>query len=376
MEAGMEMLQKREGDRSGPAAVRRTRSVTFTAGSEALPALGERTLGSGSGSAALTVSEIGFGCMGLTYHRGPALREREAERLLCEAADAGCTLFDTAEIYGPYENERLVGAALAPIRDKVRIATKFGLAPERGGALDSSPAAVRRSCEGSLRRLGIEAIDLYYQHRTDPSVPIEETAGAVADLIREGKVKHFGLSEADAETVRRAHAVCPVTAVQSELSLMWREPETDLFPVLEELGIGFVPYSPICRGFLGGGITAQTVFAAENDNRRELPRFQPENRAANLRLTELLRDFGRAHGMTPAQAALAWLLGKAPWIVPIPGTQQRAHLLENLRAAAFSVGADDWRRLEAAAQVLPIAGERYGAAEAALTAHGRASMMK
>src|SRR6476620_6290422 len=270
----------------------------------------------------LEVSALGLGCMGMSYHRGPVPDRRAMITLIRKAVELGVTFFDTAEVYGPFTNEELVGEALAPVRNEVVVATKFGFEIVDGkiqpGALNSQPAHIREVAEASLARLQIECIDLFYQHRPDPRVPIEDVAGAVSDLIREGKVRHFGLSEVGAATVRRAHAVQPVTAVQSEYSVMWTQPKTELLPVLEELGIGFVPYSPLGRGYLSGSMDASTKFDGSNDNRAALPRFAPEALQANRVLVELLDDFGRRKSASSAQIALAWLLAQKPWIVPIP----------------------------------------------------------
>ncbi len=289
------------------------------------------------GNSDLEVSAIGFGCMGMSWSYGPAKDKQEMISLLHAAVDRGVTFFDTAEVYGPLENEELVGEALAPFRGKVVIATKFGWEanPEDGGkwnALNSRPEHIKQVAEESLKRLKVDAIDLFYQHRVDLNVPIEDVAGAVKDLIQEGKVKHFGLSEASAKTIRRAHAVQPVTALQSEYSLFWREPEETVMPTLEELGIGFVPFSPLGKGFLTGKIDADTKFDS-TDFRSSVPRFSPENRKANQALVDLVSSFAEQKNATAAQIALAWLLAKKPWIVPIPGTTKLARLEENLGAA-------------------------------------------
>lgn len=326
-----------------------------------------RTLG--RGEAALEVSPIGFGAMGMSYNRGPRKDPKAMARLLNQAADMGYILFDTAEVYGPHTNERLVGEALGARqrRGELAIATKFGHRIESGhhvhGELDSRPQTIRRVAEESLRRLRVECLDLFYQHRADPKVPCEEVAGTVAALIREGKVRRFGMCEVSAETVRRAHAVCPLTAVQSECHLMWRGPREKLFPTLCELGIGFVPYSPLNRGFLTGAITPETRFDPTNDNRGTLPRFTPEALRANAAIVEALRAFGEPYGATPAQVALGWLLAKAPWIVPIPGTTRLDHARENLATLNFRVPADAWARLERTVAALPIVGDRYDATQ-------------
>jgi aryl-alcohol dehydrogenase-like predicted oxidoreductase len=314
-----------------------------------------RSLGQG-----LAVSAIGLGCMGMTHGYGPAADTGEMIRLIRSAVDRGVTLFDTAQVYGPFANEELVGEALAPVRDRVVIATKFGLRIDEQGAQiqDSRPEQIRDSVEGSLRRLRTDTIDLLYQHRVDPNVPIEDVAGAVKDLIAAGKVRHFGLSEAGTGTIRRAHAVQPVTAVQSEYSLWWRRPETDLLPVLEELGIGLVPFSPLGKGFLTGTIDASTTFAPD-DFRAIVPRFTEDARRANQALVDLLRATAERAGSTAAQVALAWLLAQRPWIVPIPGTTKRSRLDENVAAASIVLTPDDVRRLDDAASAIAIVGDRY-----------------
>ncbi len=325
-----------------------------------------RTLGQG-----LTVSAIGLGCMGMSMSYGQAPDRPAMIRLIREAVDRGVTLFDTAEVYGPYRNEELVGEALEPVRERVVIATKFGFGldsrnSEPFGGLNSQPAHIREVVEASLRRLRTDHIDLLYQHRVDPSVPIEDVAGTVNDLIAMGKVRHFGLSEAAPATVRRAHAVQPVSAVQSEYSLWWRRPEEELIPTLDELGIGLVPYSPLGKGFLTGTIDATTTFEG-SDIRATIPRFAPENRAANLTLIDLLRPIGERKGATPAQVALAWLLAQRPWIVPIPGTRRLARLEENLGAAEVAMTPDDLVEIEAAASGIEIRGARYPEQLEALT---------
>ncbi len=316
------------------------------------------------GKNGLEVTALGFGCMGMSFGYGPAGDRTEMIALLRAAVERGVTFFDTAQIYGPFTNEDLVGEALEPFRGRVVIATKFGFEFDEGGksrGLNSRPEQIRRMAEGSLRRLRVDAIDLYYQHRVDPQVPIEEVAGTVRDLIAEGKVRHFGLSEASVRTIRRAHAVQPVTALQSEYSLWWREPETELFPALEELSIGFVAYSPLGRGFLTGSIDQSTTFDP-TDFRRTVPRFSPENREANQRLVELLRRIAAAMRITPAQLALAWLLARRPWIVPIPGTTKLHRLEENLGAAGVGLASDDLRAIEAAAAQVEVQGSRYSEA--------------
>jgi aryl-alcohol dehydrogenase-like predicted oxidoreductase len=316
------------------------------------------------GRSGLQVSAIGLGCMGLNHHRGPA-PDRSAMIALVRAAVArGVTFFDTAEVYGPFTNEELVGEALAPFRNDVVIATKFGHDLGTGG-VDSRPSHIRQSVEGSLKRLRIEAIDLYYQHRVDPNVPIEDVAGAVRDLIAAGKVKHFGLSEPGAETIRRAHGVQPVAAVQSEYSLWWRAPEADVLPTCEALGIGFVPFSPLGRGYLTGTIDETTTFGG-NDNRSSLPRFTPEARKANRPIVDLLAEVGERKGATAAQIALAWALAKKPWIVPIPGTTKLDRLEENIAAVALELTADDLRRIDDAASKIAVQGDRYPPEDARL----------
>lgn len=315
------------------------------------------------GRSDLEVSALGLGCMGMSFGYGPAGDRREMISLIRSAVERGVTFFDTAEAYGPFTNEELVGEALAPFRGQVTIATKFGFkfdpTAARGIAgLDSRPEHIRQVAEASLRRLGIEAIDLFYQHRVDPDVPIEDVAGAVKDLIREGKVRHFGLSEAGVQTIRRAHAVEPVTALQSEYSLWWRKPEQEVLPTLEELGIGFVPFSPLGKGFLTGKIDEHTTFD-RSDFRNIVPRFTPENRKANQALVDLLRRIGAPRKATPAQIALAWLLARKPWIVPIPGTTKLARLDENLGAAAVELTPDDLREIASAASTIAVQGARY-----------------
>jgi aryl-alcohol dehydrogenase-like predicted oxidoreductase len=310
----------------------------------------------------LQVSALGFGCMGMSQSFGPNPGDRQQMiDLLRSAVDRGVTLFDTAEVYGPYVNEELVGEALRPLRDQVVIATKFGFALDEDGrqtGVDSRPAHIKEAVDGSLRRLGVDRIDLLYQHRVDPEVPIEDVAGTVQELIEDGKVAHFGLSEAGTQTIRRAHAVHPVTALQSEYSLFWREPEAEILPTLDELGIGFVPFSPLGRGFLTGKIDASTDFSAD-DIRTTLPRFTPEARAANQALVDLLGRIAEAKNATPAQIALAWLLAQKPWIVPIPGTRRLERLEENLGAAELTLSADDLAEITSAAGQIPVQGERY-----------------
>ena len=314
------------------------------------------------GKSNLEVSPLGLGCMGMSFGYGPAGDKQEMIPVIRAAVDRGVTFFDTAEVYGPFTNEELVGEALASFRGKVVIATKFGfkLDPNTGkqAGLDSRPEHIKQVAEASLKRLRVDAIDLLYQHRVDPDVPIEDVAGAVKDLIREGKVKHFGLSEAGSKTIRRAHAVQPVTAVQSEYSLWTRGPEAEVLPTLEELGIGFVPYSPLGKGFLTGKINENTTFDS-SDFRNIVPRFTPEARKANQALVDLLRKIAERKKATPAQIALAWLLAQKPWIVPIPGTTKLARLEENLGAAAVELTSDDLRDIESAASKIKVQGERY-----------------
>jgi aryl-alcohol dehydrogenase-like predicted oxidoreductase len=308
----------------------------------------------------LEVSALGLGCMGLSFGYGPAVDKQQGISLIRAAVERGVTFFDTAEVYGPFTNEELVGEALAPFRKDVVIATKFGFHIEDGkqAGLDSRPEHIKQVAEASLKRLKTEVIDLLYQHRVDDKVPIEETAGAVKDLIQQGKVRHFGLSEAGAQTIRRAHKVQPVTALQSEYSLWWREPEKEIIPTLEELGIGFVPYSPLGKGFLTGAISKDTQFD-KNDFRNIVPRFSEENRDANQALVDLVVEFANQKKATPAQIALAWLLAKKPWIVPIPGTTKLHRLEENLGAVNVQLSPDDLRQLEMTAAKIPVQGARY-----------------
>jgi len=313
------------------------------------------------GKSGLEVSALGLGCMGMSHGYGPAADKREMIGLIRAAVDRGITFFDTAEAYGPYVNEELVGEALAPVRNRVVIATKFGFKFDAQGGqagVDSRPEHIKQVAEASLKRLQIEAIDLFYQHRVDPDVPIEDVAGAIKDLIREGKVKHFGLSEAGARTLRRAHAVQPVAALQSEYSLWWRRPEEEILPTLEELGVGFVPFSPLGRGFLTGKIDENTTFD-KSDFRNIVPRFTPENRKANMAMVNLLSALGKRKKATPAQIALAWLLARKPWIVPIPGTTKPSRLEENAGAVAVELTPEDLREIESAAAKIAIQGARY-----------------
>ncbi len=313
------------------------------------------------GKSGLEVSALGFGCMGLNHAYGTPLPKQEAIALLRQAVEAGVTFFDTAEVYGPFTNEELVGEALAPLRDRVVIATKFGFKVGMSSAgMDSRPEHIRDVAEASLKRLKTDRIDLFYQHRVDPNVPMEDVAGTVRDLIAEGKVKHFGLSEAGAASIRRAHAVQPVTALQSEYSMWWREPENAVLPVCEELGIGFVPFSPLGRGFLTGKMDASTPLA-KDDFRSNIPRFSAQARQANQALVDLLGRIGASKNATPAQIALAWLLAQKPWIVPIPGTTKLHRLQENIGAADLSLGADELRHIEDALAGITVQGDRYPA---------------
>jgi aryl-alcohol dehydrogenase-like predicted oxidoreductase len=315
------------------------------------------------GKSNLEVSTIGLGCMGMSFGLGPAADKSEMISLIRSAVERGVTFFDTAEVYGPFTNEELVGEALAPLRNQVVIATKFGFKPDpqgghRWSGLDSRPEHIKEVAEDSLKRLQTDVIDLFYQHRVDPEVPIEDVAGAVKDLIQQGKVKHFGLSEAGVRTIRRAHAVQPVAALQSEYSLWWREPEGEVIPTLEELGIGFVPFSPLGKGFLTGQITGDTQFD-KTDFRNIVPRFTAENRRRNQALVDLIGDFGQRKKATPAQIAIAWLLAQKPWIVPIPGTTKLYRLEENIGAAAVELTAEDLRQLETATSKISVQGARY-----------------
>ena len=320
----------------------------------------------------MEVSALGFGCMGLSFSYSPFPEKAESIALIRAAVERGVSFFDTAEVYGPYVNEDVVGEALEPFKGKVKIATKFGF--RLGGAgggprtsgVDSSPDRIRQAVEGSLKRLRVEAIDLFYQHRVDPATPIEEVAGAVKDLIRAGKVKHFGLSEAGARTIRRAHAVQQVTALQSEYSLWTREPEAEIIPTLEELGIGFVPFSPLGKGFLTGKIDAATAFGP-GDIRNTIPRFEAEARLANKALVDRLAAIGAPKGATSAQIALAWLLAQRPWIVPIPGTKRLSRLEENLGGADVALSAEDLREIQVALAAIPVRGARYGEAHEKMT---------
>lgn len=316
------------------------------------------------GKSGLEVSALGLGCMGLSFGYGPATDRKQAIELIRAAVSRGVTFFDTAEVYGPYINEEVVGEALAPFRDQVVIATKFGFTfgdDNKQQILNSRPEHIRIAVEGSLKRLKTDVIDLLYQHRVDPEVPIEDVAGVVKDLIAEGKVKHFGLSEAGVETIRRAHAVQPVAALQSEYSMWWREPEQAILPLLEELGIGFMPFSPLGKGFLTGAITANTTFG-DDDFRSKVPRFAAEAREANEQLVRLIGELSKAQNVTPAQIALAWLLAQKPWIVPIPGTTKLHRLEENLGAAEVVLAPADLQKITQALETVRIVGERYPAA--------------
>ncbi|MEW6125610.1 MAG: aldo/keto reductase [Acidobacteriota bacterium] len=315
------------------------------------------------GNSNLEISALGLGCMGMSFGYGPVGDKQQMIAVIRAAVESGITFFDTAEVYGPFTNEELVGEALAPVREQVIIATKFGFkidpTAERGiGGLDSRPEHIKEVAEASLKRLKTDVIDLFYQHRVDPNVPIEDVAGAVKDLIQEGKVRHFGLSEAGAQTIRRAHAVQPVTALQSEYSLWWREPEAEILPTLEELGIGFVPFSPLGRGFLTGTIDANTTFDS-TDFRSLVPRFSPEARKANQALVDLIGKFAERKHATPAQIALAWVLAQKPWIVPIPGTTKLHRLQENIGAVEVELTPDDLREIDRATSQITVQGARY-----------------
>jgi aryl-alcohol dehydrogenase-like predicted oxidoreductase len=314
------------------------------------------------GKSNLEVSALGLGCMGLSFGLGPAVEKNDGIALIHAAVERGVTFFDTAEVYGPFINEELVGEALAPFREQVVIATKFGFKfdpiTNKQAGLDSRPEHIKQVAEASLKRLRTDVIDLFYQHRVDPNVPIEDVAGAVKDLIQQGKVKHFGLSEAGVQTIRRAHKVQPVTALQSEYSLWWREPETEVIPTLEELGIGFVPFSPLGKGFLTGKISEDTKFD-ETDFRNKVPRFTPENRKANQAVVDLIGKFAQQKKAAPAQVALAWLLAQKPWIVPIPGTTKLHRLEENMAAVELQLSPDDLHELDIAASKITVQGARY-----------------
>lgn len=336
---------------------------TSVGGGKASGGLPHRVLG--TGKAAFEVSALGFGVMGMTYNRSQHPDRKQCIRLLHEAVDRGVTLFDTAIIYGPLNNEELAGEALGELRGKVNVTTKFGHEVVNGkttGRQDSRPATIRKYCEDSLRRLRTDVIPMFYQHRFDRNTPVEDVAGTIQDLMKEGKVQHWGMCEVSADTIRRAHAVCPLTAIQSEYHLMHRAVEDNgVLDVCRELGIGFVPYSPLNRGFLGGDLNEYTRFDPDNDNRNTLPRFTPEAMRANYRIVNVLQRFGRERGMTSAQLALGWLLHKAPWIVPIPGTTKLSHLEENLRSLDFVLTADEWNELETEVSEIPVTGDRYNA---------------
>lgn len=345
-----------------PPMVKRTHAATNANGGVDYPVLTEkRTLG--KDSFAMEVSALGFGCMGLNYHRSRHPDKKQAIYLLHQAVDHGITLFDTAETYGPFINEELVGDALKGYGDRIKVTTKFGFnyAGNKVTGLNSSPRRIREMVELSLKRLKRDYIDMLYQHRFDPDTPIEEVAETVKDLIKEGKVKHWGMCEVSAATIRKAHKVLPLTALQSEYHLMWREPEKDILPTLKELGIGFVPYSPLNRGFLTGMLNEYTKFDAGNDNRADFPRFTPQAMRHNMAIIEVLNQFGRTRGITPAQIALAWLMNKADWIVPIPGTTKLAHMEENIRAADIKISAKEWEEFEAKLSEIEIMGSRYPA---------------
>lgn len=336
---------------------------TSVGGGKAGDGLPHRVLG--TGKAAFEVSALGFGVMGMTYNRSQHPDRKQCIRLLHEAVDRGVTLFDTAIIYGPLNNEELAGEALGELRGKVNVTTKFGHEVVNGkatGRQDSRPATIRKYCEDSLRRLRTDVIPMFYQHRFDRNTPVEDVAGTIQDLMKEGKVLHWGMCEVSADTIRRAHAVCPLTAIQSEYHLMHRAVEDNgVLDVCRELGIGFVPYSPLNRGFLGGDLNEYTRFDPDNDNRNTLPRFIPEAMRANYRIVNVLQRFGRERGMTSAQLALGWLLHKAPWIVPIPGTTKLSHLEENLRSLDFVLTSDEWNELETEVSEIPVTGDRYNA---------------
>lgn len=336
---------------------------TSVGGGKAGGGLPHRVLG--TGKATFEVSALGFGVMGMTYNRSQHPDRKQCIRLLHEAVDCGVTLFDTAIIYGPLNNEELAGEALGELRGKVNVTTKFGHEVVNGkatGRQDSRPATIHKYCDDSLRRLRTDVIPMFYQHRFDRNTPVEDVACTIQDLMKEGKVQHWGMCEVSADTIRRAHAVCPLTAIQSEYHLMHRAVEDNgVLDVCRELGIGFVPYSPLNRGFLGGDLNEYTRFDPDNDNRNTLPRFTPEAMRANYRIVNVLQRFGRERGMTSAQLALGWLLHKAPWIVPIPGTTKLSHLEENLRSLDFVLTADEWNELETEVSEIPVTGDRYNA---------------
>ncbi len=346
------MSYAKAGEKSNPGTAQSQPSITK-----------HRTLGSGKYS--LEVTALGLGCMGMSYHRGRIPDRKVSIALMRQAVDLGVTLFDTAEVYGPLTNEDLVGEALAPVRKDIFISTKFGFNIQNGAiaGVNSQPEHIRQAVEQSLKRLRTDYIDLLYQHRVDPNVPIEDVAGTVKDLISEGKVRRFGLSEASAQLIRKAHAVQPLTVVQSEYSLMWKKPEEAVLPALEELGIGFIPFSPLCRGYLSGMLNEQTKFYAANDNRSTLPRFTPESMKLNRPMIEALIDFGHPRGLTPSQVALSWLLARKPWIIPIPGTTKLAHLNENLATAELQITSEEWLSLDNAVSKITIHGDRYTGVE-------------
>lgn len=352
-----------------PPIVKKSHAYVAAKGGIDTPLLTEkRTLG--KGAAAMEVSALGFGCMGMTYNRSQHPDKKQCIRLLHQAVDHGVTLFDTAIIYGPLSNELLAGEALSSYKDKIIVSTKFGHEVINGkgtGRQDSRPETIRRYCEESLKRLRLDVLPMFYQHRFDSNVPVEDVAGTIKDLIREGKVLRWGMCEVTPETIRKAHAVQPLTAIQSEYHLMHRDVETNgVLDVCRELGIGFVPYSPINRGFLGGNINEYTRFDPNNDNRQTLPRFTPEAIRHNLQIVEVLNKFGRTRGLTAAQVALAWLLSKEEWIVPIPGTTKLAHLEENIRSADVKISPKDWKSLENELSKIEIMGSRYNAEQQAL----------
>lgn len=348
-----------------------TNAAAKTGGRAEASRVPHRTLG--SGKAALDVSALGFGVMGMTYNRSAHPDRKQCIRLLHEAEERGVTLFDTAIIYGPLNNEELAGEALSRFKDRINVTTKFGHEVVNGkgtGRQDSRPATIRRYCEGSLKRLRLDVLPMFYQHRFDRNVPVEDVAGTIGELIKEGKVLRWGMCEVSAETIRKAHAVQPLTAVQSEYHLMHRDVETNgVLDACRELGIGFVPYSPLNRGFLGGDINEYTQFDPDNDNRQTLPRFTPEAIRANTRIVNILQNFGRTRGMTAAQIALGWLLQKAPWIVPIPGTTKLSHLEENLHTLDFTCTPAEWRQLELAVAAIPVTGDRYNAEQQKQVGH-------
>ncbi len=349
-----------------PPLAKKAQAVATNNGKADMPILtSKRTLG--KGSAAMQTSALGFGCMGLNYHRSEYPDKKQAIYLLHQAVDHGYILFDTAETYGPFINEELAGEGLKGYGDKIQVSTKFGFnySGNQVTGVNSRPERIREMVEQSLKRLKRDYIDLLYQHRFDPNTPVEDMAGTVKDLMKEGKVKHWGMCEVSAATLRKAHKELPLTALQSEYHLMWREPEKDVLPTLQELGIGFVPYSPLNRGFLSGILNEYTQFDAKNDNRTILPRFTPEAMRHNMAIIEVLNQFGRTRGITPAQIALAWLLHRGDYIVPIPGTTKLAHLEENIRAADIKISDKDWKQLENVLSRIQIMGDRYPASEQA-----------